>query len=299
MTAPRTYLSFGGGTQSSAIAMLAINRDERLLRVTGGQVPELYIFADVGDEPKALYPHLADMQRRIEASGARYATVYTALGNLGDHIIHAALNGYHRAEQLPFFVRKEESDFPILNVPGWNDWGYGPIRRRCTPHFKVKPLTAYARAHFGVYRGKTFDGAPVHMQLGISADEMQREKCGKVYKQEWSEYKNPLIEMNWHRADCINYLIEQGIVPRRSACVYCPFHSMKEWREVAKVPEDWARVLQVDDALEVAATNGAFGLENPPYLNRYGVRMRDLDLTEPDDPQTVLWDNECGGVCGV
>lgn len=39
----RAYMSFGGGVQSTAIAMLAINRDERLLKATGGVVPELYI----------------------------------------------------------------------------------------------------------------------------------------------------------------------------------------------------------------------------------------------------------------
>ena len=282
---PRAYMSFGGGVQSTAIAMLAINRDERLLRATDGVVPELYIFADTGDEPKAFYAHNADMKARIEAAGYKFVVVQTPLGNLGDHIIHAATNGHARAEQLPFFVTK--------------DGEYGPVQRRCTPHFKIKPLTAYARAYFGVYRGRAHDGGVVQMWLGISADERQREKTGRVPKQEWAEYANPLIAMNWHRADCINYLTGLGITAARSACVYCPFHSMAEWREIAKRPEDWARAIQVDDSLAIATTNGAFGFDNALYLNRQGVRLRDLDLTEPDDPQKKLWDNECAGVCGV
>lgn len=286
MTQPtRAYMSFGGGVQSTAIAMLAINRDERLLRVTGGVLPELYIFADTGDEPAALYPHLADMRARIEASGAAFATVQTPLGKMGDHIIRAARNGYKRAEQLPYFVTKGGEA--------------GPVQRRCTAHFKINPLTKYARYWFGVYRNATHAGDVVQVWLGISCDERQREKVGPVPKQEWSTYYNPLIQMNWHRADCENYLREQGVVARRSACVYCPFHSMDEWRAIRAVPEDWARVLEMDEALEVGATKRAFGFDNPLYLNRQGVRMRDLDLTEPEDPQKQLWDNECAGVCGV
>lgn len=282
----RAYMSFGGGVQSTAIAMLAINKDERLLKATAGVLPELYIFADTGDEPRAFYAHNADMRARIEAAGFKFVVVQTPLGNLGDHVVHASRNGYKRAEQLPFFVVTE-------------DGSYAPVQRRCTPHFKIKPLTAYARAYFGVYKGQAHDGGIVQMWLGISSDERQREKVGLVPKQAWAEYRNPLIAMGWHRADCINYLASLGVSAARSACVYCPFHSMAEWREVATRPEDWQRVLEVDNALEAGAARGAFGFNNPLYLNRYGVRMRDLDLSEPDDPQQRLWDNECGGVCGV
>lgn len=92
----RAYMSFGGGVQSTAIAMLAISRDERLLRVSGGVLPELYVFADTGDEPEALYPHVADMRARIEASGAKFMTVAAKDGPLSRHVIErfvAALQG--------------------------------------------------------------------------------------------------------------------------------------------------------------------------------------------------------------
>jgi hypothetical protein len=285
MRVKRAYMSFGGGVQSTAIAMLAINKDARLLKATGGVLPELYIFADTGDEPEAVYAHVSMMRARIEASGAKFAVVQTALGNLGDHVIHQTTNGHYAGVMLPFFVSK--------------DGGMGPTRRKCTSHFKIKPLTAYARAYFGVYKSKPHTGGIVQMWLGISADERQREKTGSVYKEPWAEYSNPLIAMNWHRADCINYLNGLGIQAKRSACVYCPFHSMAEWREIAKVPADWKRAIEVDEALEIGATKRAFGFDNPLWLNRQAVRLRDLDLTEPDDPQQKLWDNECAGVCGV
>lgn len=288
---PRAYMSFGGGVQSTAIAMLAINRDERLLRATDGVVPELYIFADTGDEPEAVNRHVRDMQARIEAAECRFAAVQTALGNLGNHITHAAHCGYRAAHQLPFFVWKVD--------PKTGVGEYAPIDRRCTTHFKIAAVTQYARAYFGVHRGVTPDGRDVHQWLGISKDEMQRMKVGRVPKQRWMAYRNPLIEMNWHRADCINYLNEIGVAAHRSACVYCPFHSMVEWREIASDPAQWQRALEIDDALEAAEGSGAFGYDSPLYLVRQGVRLRDLDLTEPDDPRQKLWDNECAGVCGV
>jgi len=48
----RRYVSFGGGVQSSALALLCMNHDARLLAVTGGALPELFMFADTGDEPR-------------------------------------------------------------------------------------------------------------------------------------------------------------------------------------------------------------------------------------------------------
>lgn len=284
----RAYMSFGAGVQSTAIAMLAINRDERLLRATGGIVPELYIFADTGDEPKALYPHVADMRVRIEASGAKFAIVTTPLGKLSDHIMHAVKHGFARAEQLPFWVAGKDGRFV-------------PVQRRCTAYFKIKALKTYATYYFGVNRGAPHGGGRVKCWLGISADEPQRLKAGMIPDQEWAEYSNPLFDMRWHRADCITYLNEIGVRAARSACVYCPFHSRSEWREVAKDKDAWALVLKLDEQLEAASTSGRhpLGFKAPLFLNSEGVRMRDYDLSQSDDPQQRLWDNECAGVCGV
>jgi hypothetical protein len=290
----RAYMSFGAGVQSTAIAMLAISRDERLLKVTGGVVPELYIFADTGDEPKALYPHLEMMRDRITASGATFRVVRTPVGDLGAHIERAAMLGFKRAEQLPFFVF-DEAKFDEAKF----DEAIS-VKRHCTPFFKVTPLTSYARHYFGIHKGKPYDGSALQCWLGISFEEKHRLKVGKIPKAQWATFFNPLYEMRWHREDCINYLGSLGIKAARSACVYCPFHSMDEWRAIKAVPEDWAKALRIDEALEAAhERGGAFGFKNPLFLNRWGKRLRDLDMAETDDPQHRLWDNECAGVCGV
>ena len=48
------YVSFGGGVQSTAVAMMVIERHPDLIRVMGDVRPELWLFADTGDEPRAV-----------------------------------------------------------------------------------------------------------------------------------------------------------------------------------------------------------------------------------------------------
>ncbi len=294
----RHYLSFGAGVQSTAIALLALNRDSRLLAVTGGVLPSLYIFADTGDEPAALYPHIQKMRAMIEASGADFRIVRGMLKGklrptLGAHIARAARDGDNRMEQLPFFVKSYELR--------------GIIPRRCTGKYKIEPITKGARDYFGLpTRGGLRKGQErVTCWLGISADETQRLKADK---EKWRTYLHPLWDMNWHRADCRNYIAEghtyldgSPVQAMRSACVYCPFHSIEEWRNVKAVPADWKKALEIDDALASghAEYGSIAGLNCPVFLNDRLKRLRDLDLTESDDPQQVLWDNECAGICGV
>lgn len=282
----RAYCSYGAGVQSRTIWELARRRDPRLLAASMGVLPELFIFADTGDEPRDLYASIAEVAQAAREHGFRFQIVQTALGRLSEHIVHAARTGQKRCEQLPFFVQGKDGRF-------------GPVQRHCTRHFKITPITAYARHFFGVYRGKTHDGARVQMWLGISADETRRLKQGRVPRQEWSEYFNPLAVMGWTRAHCIDYLAALGITPQRSACVMCPFRSLAEWRRVRDNAEDWQRAVAVDEALEYAAQHGgAFGFTNPLFLTYQGKRLRDLDFSESEGADALM-DNECAGVCGV
>lgn len=290
------YMSFGGGVQSTAIAFLVLERHPQLMAACGGILPDLFIFADTGDEPQALYPHIEGMAGLLRQAGYHFEVVRAPMGTLSAHITRAADQGYSRAEQLPFFVHDAEKYKSAYAIP-----------RRCTKAFKIEPIRRFATFWYGIHRGKPHGGGTVQMWLGLSADEKQRLKQGPVPGQEWATYFQPLAAMNWHRADCINYLAGKTyadgrqVLIARSACVFCPFHSMAEWRAIKANPADWAKAVAVDEALERAHTNGgAFGFKNPLYLNSRGCRLRDLDLSAPaPDDQRSLWDNECAGVCGV
>ena len=76
--------------------------------------------------------------------------------------------------------------------------------------------------------------------IGISCDEVSR--CAPA-QEPWIEKVYPLIDAGLYRAQCLRIVEEAGFpAPRKSACVYCPFHSDRFWMR-----------LKLDDPEEFAA----------------------------------------------
>lgn len=161
----------------------------------------------------------------------------------------------------------------------------GTLRRQCTGRWKIQPLRRWLQAN----RNKQ----PIEQWLGITLDEVQRMKPSNV---KYITNRYPLIEKKMSRWDCKLYLERNGIeIPPRSACVFCPFHSRSEWRDIRdNAPEDWNKAVEIDHAIRKA---------RPPYdlfvnVQRKPLEECDLD-NEIDKGQLSLWDNECDGMCGV
>lgn len=279
---PHIYTSFGAGRQSTALALLAIRRDPRLLAVTDGRLPEVWIFADTGDEPAALYPHVEKMRAMIVASGADFEIVKHKEFPLSEHLAARAADG-RRMENVPFYVASEEG--PLT-----------PIRRSCTAAFKISPIRRAVKARWGKEAAECW--------LGISFDEPRRLKVRA------EGFYCPLYAMRWHAADCVNYIRDTGvypdgsrITPMRSACVFCPFHSREEWAKVKAVPADWAKAVALESKLNAAREiHGHIGhLRNKPWLNKLGVPLDELDTAAAKTGQAELWDDgDCdSGHCGV
>lgn len=278
-------MSFGGGVQSTALAFLALERDERLLSATDGRVPELYLFADTGDERQATYEHVWKMAELFEASGVAFRIVHR--GTLSEHILSRNGGTGSGISSAPFFVETAGGD-------------YAPIRRGCTAQFKIAPLMAAQREWFKPKRGET---DPVWEQwLGISSDEAHRMKpADKPYYKTF----HPLVWMRWSRAHCVEYLRDKTYLDGspvqivRSSCVFCPFHGAEEWRSVQQNADDWLAAVAFDHGIrDVWLREGLGGLNSPPYLHRSGRALVELDFSENTD-QLSLWGEECAGVCGV
>jgi hypothetical protein len=161
----------------------------------------------------------------------------------------------------------------------------GRINRQCTGTWKIQPLRRWLQLNR--------DKQPVEQWLGISLDEVQRMKQSDV---KYITNRYPLIEMKMSRWDCKRWLENHGLdIPPRSACVFCPFHSRSEWRDIRdNAPEDWSKAVQVDSAIRKA---------RPPYDLFVNVQRKPLDEcdldNEIDKGQLSLWENECEGLCGV
>lgn len=268
--------SFGAGVQSTAILALVERGD--LPR------PDAWVFADTGDEPESVYRQVDWAEKRIRALGSALVTVTHESGlALSEHVL-TAIEGGTTVLQPPYFVDDPES-------PGQKM----PARRECTERFKIRPIRRWIKKTF---EPKMRRGVEVVQWLGISVDEAHRMKPSGL---QWLEHQYPLIDLGLHRSDCLKMLSDLGITAPRSACVYCPFHSNREWKRLQETePAAFAAAVEFEQRIHAlhAAGHRVAGLDQPPTLHRSGELLSDIDFTAQQE-LFGNWGNECAGVCGV
>lgn len=99
------------------------------------------------------------------------------------------------------------------------------------------------------------------------------------------------------RSGCVAYLKEQATLHEvpRSACVCCPFKINFEWRHLRNNdPADWARAVEVDEALRRPGTLANRNLEQAIYLHRSCLPLVEVDLDQRDASGGVAG-SECEG----
>jgi len=246
----RAYVSFGAGVQSTAIAFLVMEQHPELVEVCGGRLPEMFMFADTGDEPVSVYEHAERMTPLFDAHDItfeivhkRYVDVDTPGGfkPLAEHVADRISAGRGGVNNPPFWTFADTRGIP---TPTW---------RRCTVAYKARELDKRARHYFDVYAGQLPEGEDkVCHWYGISWDEVDRMRDSD---EEWKVNFYPLVEMRWTRDDCIEYLSDKTyldgtpVLVVKSACVYCPYRSASKWQDVRDEPEDWDKAIELDRAI--------------------------------------------------
>ena len=229
----RQFLSLGVGVQSSTLLLMSLH----------GDLPRLdaVAFADTGDEPSWVYEQLALLRNECaRLGGPEIATV--SAGHLGSLMFE-----YGKARP-PFFVDR-------------GGQRAGKLWRKCTREMKIRPLERYWKRQLGLRKGARLPQNPIcDIWLGISMDEMQRASC---HPQHWAVNVFPLLEKRMRREDCLTWLASHGYPALgKSACVYCPYRSNAEWREMyTNHPEDFSRAVAYDNALR----------ERPEHLSSFPV----------------------------
>lgn len=204
--------SYGGGTQSAAIAVL----------VAQGQlpVPERIVMADTSREAtetweyleRHIQPLLARVDRRVEIAPHTLATVdlYPAP---------------HDAPLIPAFTRT------------------GKLSLFCSVEWKRRVVRRWLRqAGYGPRH-------PVVTWIGISLDEVGRAKRSDVG---WQRLHYPLLfDRRMTRAECRRLVLDAGLPePPKSSCWMCPFRRNEQWARLKQhYPEDWARAVALDEAI--------------------------------------------------
>ena len=215
------------------------------------------IHADTTHDSVLTYKFAAKWTPWLEARGVKVITV--------------------KADDTEVIDRK----YNMSQIPAFNNSG-GMGKRQCTSDWKVIPVRRKIRELSG--------GKPVEQWIGISLDEIQRANKSGV---QYITNRFPLVEKRMTRAACVTWLEKNGLgVPPKSACVFCPYHGINNWRQTKAVDEDWQEAVRVDEEIRHVSNNG---LTN--YLTNKRVPLVDLDLSTPEERGQINWIDECSGTC--
>lgn len=268
-----TILSLGGGIQSTALALLL---DEG--RLDGYRKPDCAIFADTQAEPEWVYQTVGALRERVS-----YPVVTATAGSLAQDTWAIILG------KEPESGRKAGG---YIDIPAFGGETGGLVKRQCTSNYKIRVIKRKIRELYGW-------PIQVIQYLGISADEAVRMRSSA---EKYIRLEYPLAMSRLSRHDCQEYLRAEApdIPVGRSACYFCPFHSMPEWDALSKqAPELYEDACRMDVAL-ANAPRGPFSL----VKGGLGLREKLAEWQAQKELQGALdfgppKADECAGVCFV
>lgn len=230
-------LSYGGGLDSFAMLVDAIQR---------GELPDQVVFINVGDpagEDPGEWPSTYKHMREVAVPLCTQHGI--------EFIELNADNGYPVRDARSFFAwMQARTNVPVA----------GP-RRTCTIIAKVE--------RFEKWMVNTHGTQPVEVWIGFEANEAKRAASDPNAGVESAQRRNrfPLIERGLCRCRCEALVRAAGYpVPRKSACVFCPYGSRKDWQTLAReLPETFAKVEELERAKMDNPTRNGFRLSIMGY----------------------------------
>jgi hypothetical protein len=203
--------SFGGGTQSIAIAVL----------IEQGRLPKPahVIFADTGREASETMEYFE-------------ANVKPIFDRCGLTLEVAS----HDLATVDLYSNKGQLLMPVFTEGGALD-------TFCSNEWKKRVISRHLRS-IG-YGPKT----PVRSWIGISRDEIGRAKQNDVAWNE--NYYPLLFGISpaFSRSDCVNLIKAYGMPdPPKSSCWMCPYRRNAQWRRLRDhYPADFAKAIALDE----------------------------------------------------
>jgi hypothetical protein len=279
-------LNLGAGVQSTTLHLMA----------ELGEIPrfDVAIFADTGEEPEAVYSHLKWLQ---SVSGT--PIFVRSAGRLGEDLRFGRNTTGGRFAAIPCFTTS-------------NDGGkVGRTRRQCSKEYKTEVIErAIRRDVLNLKpRQRVPKGIRIYQYFGISWDE--RSRASRIWERfhiekstDW-EPRFPLVDRQWTRANCIDWLQAHGGIPHetpRSACVFCPFHTDLEWQRLKDHdPAGWARAVEIDEAMRTTGSVANRDMEQVMYLHRTCKPLVEIEFRPRENSKELQlgFGYECDGVCGV
>jgi hypothetical protein len=262
--------SLGAGVQSTTMALMSLE----------GVLPKVdcAIFADTGWEPARVYEHL---DRLTEVLAGGIPVIRVSKGNLRSDIVDPA----HRYASIPYFTRNP-------------DGSEGMGRRQCTSEYKLAPVRRKVRELLGAappgFR-RVPKGRVCEQWVGFSTDEIGR--VSNHHQVSYMTTRYPLLDLGMSRKDCERWLRSRGWTSvAKSACIGCPFHGNRQWRELRdNHPAEWADAVALDAAIRKGGSHG-LPLRGEAFLHRSRFP---LDEAPIDRVTSAEWKSRQGDLLDV
>lgn len=249
-------------------------------------VPNVAIFADTQDEPKAVYDWLDWLKTKLP-----FPIIRVSKGKLSEAALRVRTSketGLHYTKpQLPVFTKYKSEGTDLLDEPIERPGGKMP--RHCTADFKIELLKREAKRLAGLQ--------PISMWIGISTDEIIRMKPSNDAR---IEHRFPLIDdVPMSRTDCLHWMRGKGYPePPRSACIYCPYHSDEEWLRIkTETPLDFKFAVEFEKKLQHTFSQ-LERIDSVPYLHDSRKPLSEV-VFDRKKSSGFIRQAPCEGMCGV
>lgn len=275
MSEPLRIVSYGGGVQSTALLVLAVQ----------GYIPHrTFIFANVGEKsehPKTLrYVH-------------DIAFDYAWSNGVELHEVRLTRQrGAHAGDVMDLYDVMTSDKTKSIPIPMRGENG-APGTRSCTAEWKIAQVAKWCAEH-----GATVEN-PARVAIGFSVDEVERATDKPAYPHERPEYplltlEHRLAPQGANREQCKQIIASAGLpIPNKSSCYFCPFHKPTVWADMERTePELFEQSAALEDHINRNRKPG-----ERLFLTRFGRPLRDVfantQLALLDD-----WDEDEGYRCG-
>ena len=140
---------------------------------------------------------------------------------------------------LPFTVVRKEGE----NITEWvTRLGIVPVMpggsHVCSKKYKGDVIQKYI--------DQTYPNEQITYLIGIEADEGHRTARFTKPKGDTNEYEYPLVDRNLNRQACLDILDYYGIKVAKSSCVFCPFMSVQEIKDIRQDKQAWDTIKLVE-----------------------------------------------------
>lgn len=236
--------SYGGGTQSAAIAALIVKGDL--------PKPDIAAIADTGREISSTWSYLDTViQPALDAVGVTIHRIPHSFDGSGFNTVDLWGGANGDTLLIPAFTSAKDA---------------GAVRGFCSNEWKARPVHRFCKQ-------QGIDGGDV--MIGFSTDEMER--CRAYRPEDKWRHVYPLIGAKMNRGDCIALVESMGWpTPPRSACWMCPYRTDHEWREMKALhPQDFKKAVAFEKGIQ---------RKDPHFwLHRSCQPISEVDFSAPPD----------------